>query len=435
MLENGKNGSVAASATVEADLSYRPNSNEVTIHLGSQSKQPEAMLGYEIYRSETIKSHVEKKPVGFVTADQTEFVESISTINNRVFTYEVVGYDKYLNATKPVVLEPVKVSHGGVIDKSDWTVTTNMVSAEDKVDEEINPDVVTMEAIGKVIDNDAGTTYTGKTVAGSNGKVPAASVTIHLNREETITGFTYKLSKADNAAGSPIGNFKVEISDTGADGSWTQVKAGTFAVAQGQLANGSQTVYFNKNDDTWLYAYDTSYVRITAVDQKGTDISISEIDLLGQTGDDIDFGQTDSIGLLKEDYHAGHGESGEAVIPAGSLLFTGTYKGNPAYNVVLLFEEQGKIVCGTDAEGNILAAQMIFAEVPEHGELGETSSGTWIYYIEPENLKNAALPKRVRAELYRVDNAHDNRGERLVSNTLFVDVPETLPEIEIKAQD
>ena len=75
-----------------------------------------------------------------------------------------------------------------MIDKSDWTVTTNMVSAEDKVDEEINPDVVTMEAIGKVIDNDAGTTYTGKTVA-SQGKVPAASVTIHLNREETITGF------------------------------------------------------------------------------------------------------------------------------------------------------------------------------------------------------------------------------------------------------
>ena len=72
---------------------------------------------------------------------------------------------------------------------------------------------------------------------------------------------------------------------------------------------------------SYTHLYDTSYVRITAVDQKGTDISISEIDLLGQTGDDIDFGQTDSIGLLKEDYHAGHGESGEAVIPAGSLLF------------------------------------------------------------------------------------------------------------------
>lgn len=30
-----------------------------------------------------------------------------------------------------------------------------------------------------------------------------------------------------------------------------------------------------------------------------------------------------------------------------------------------LYDEQGKIVGGTDARGNILAAQMIFAEVPE----------------------------------------------------------------------
>ena len=31
----------------------------------------------------------------------------------------------------------------------------------------------------------------------------------------------------------------------------------------------------------------------------------------------------------------------------------------------------------------------------------------------------------MRAELYRVDNAHDNKGERLVSNTLFVDAGDT----------
>ena len=175
----------------------------------------------------------------------------------------------------------------------------------------------------------------------------------------------------------------MEISDTGADGSWTQVKAGTFAVAQGQLANGSQTVYFNKNDDTWLYAYDTSYVRITAVDQKGTDISISEIDLLGQTGDDIDFGQTDSIGLLKEDYHAGHGESGEAVIPEGSLLFTGTYKGNPAYNVVLLYDEQGKDCGRYRCRRKYIGSTDDLCGSAGARRTGWTSSGTWIYYIEP----------------------------------------------------
>lgn len=429
VLEHGAGDSVAGDTVVTADLSYTENSNEVTIYLGNQAENPDAMLGYEIYRSEAIKNRVEKKPVGFVTADQTEFVDSISTINNRVFTYEVVGYDKYLNATKPVALDPVKVSHGGVIDKSDWTVTTNMVSAEDAADEEFSPDAVVKKAVEKIIDGDSSTTYTGKTEAGSNGNIPEASVTICLNKEETVTGFTYKLG----GTGKPIGRYKVDISNTGENGSWTTVKTGTFALTEGQPEGSSQTVYFNKANDTWLYAYDASYVRITAVNQKGTDISISEIDLLGQTGDNIDFAESDSIGLLKEAYHAGSGENGDAVIPAGSLVFSGTYKGNPAYNVVLLYDEQGEIVGGTDAEGSILAEQMIFAEVPEHGELGETSSGIWIYYITPDSLKNTVLPKRVRAELYRVDDAHANKGERLVSNTLFVNVPEQLPDIVIKA--
>lgn len=424
VMEN-PNGSIAANTVIEADLSYTKNSNEVTITLGNQAEKPEAMLGYEIYRSEYIKSRLVKKPVGFVTADKTKFVDSISTINNRVFTYEVVGYDKYLNATSPVVLDPVKISHGGVIDKTGWTVTTNMISEEDRMDED-SPDAVVKKAIKKAIDGDVGTTYTGKTERNSSGNIPDAFVTIHLNKEETITGLTYKLGEE----GSPIKKFKVEISETGEPGSWTKVKEGTFQVAP---QGGSQTVYFNKPDDTWLYAYDTSYVKITAVGQKGTDVSVSEFDLIGQTGDNIDFAQTDSIGLLKEDYTAGQGENGLAVIPKGSLIFTGTYKGNPAFNVVLLYDENGKIAGGTDGEGNILSEQIIFAEVPQHGELGEVSSGTWIYYINPDNLNVNNLPERVRAELYRVDDAHTNEGERLVSNTLFVEIPETLPEITIKA--
>lgn len=423
VMENGRDGSIAADTVIEADLSYTDNSNEVTINLGHQAAKPEAMLGYEIYRSENIKSRVIKKPVGFVTADKTKFVDSITTINNRVFTYEVVGYDKYLNATSSVILDPVKVSHGGVIDKADWTVTTNMSSDEDQMDED-SPDAVIKKAIKRTIDGDVNTTYTGRTVQNSSGNVPDPSVTIHLNQEETITGLTYELSEE----GNPIQKYKVEISDTG--NSWTKIKEGTFTVTPG---GGSQTVYFNKPDDTWLYAYDTSYVKITALGQKNTDISISEFNLIGQTGDNIDFAQTDSIGLLKEDYVAGQGESGLAVIPAGSLIFTGTYKGNPAFNVVLLYDENGKIVGGADGEGNVLSEQIIFAEVPAHGELGEVSSGTWIYYINPDNLGNTTLPKQVRAELYRVDDAHTNEGERLVSNTLFVEVPEKLPEITIKA--
>ena len=65
------------------------------------------------------------------------------------------------------------------------------------------------------------------------------------------------------------------------------------------------------------------------------------------------------------------------------------------------------------------------------------SDGNWIYYIEPENLTGMTLPKQVCAELYRVDDAKTNEGQRLVSSTVFVDMPvgelpDNLPPITIK---
>ncbi|MBD5142078.1 MAG: hypothetical protein HDT22_00450 [Ruminococcus sp.] len=106
-------------------------------------------------------------------------------------------------------------------------------------------------------------------------------------------------------------------------------------------------------------------------------------------------------------------------IPKGSLVFTGSYKGNPAYNVVLLYDEKGNIVGGTDKEGNILADQIILADVPEEGDIANVSSGTWVYWIEPEYLENMKLPEKVRVELYRVNDALTNEGQRLVSDSLF----------------
>ena len=64
--------------------------------------------------------------------------------------------------------------------------------------------------------------------------------------------------------------------------------------------------------------------------------------------------------------------------------------------------------------------------------LGETSEGTWIYWIDPDaGVSQTSLPDRVRAELYRVDNALTNEGQRMVSDTKFVTLPETLPSIQI----
>lgn len=77
--------------------------------------------------------------------------------------------------------------------------------------------------------------------------------------------------------------------------------------------------------------------------------------------------------------------------------------------------------------------QIILAPNPGNALLGETSEGIWIYWIEPEDMKaDFAVPSQVRAELYRVDNALTNEGQRMVSDTLLTAVPKELPDLEMK---
>ena len=94
----------------------------------------------------------------------------------------------------------------------------------------------------------------------------------------------------------------------------------------------------------------------------------------------------------------------------------------------MLFDENGNVVGGIDSEGRLTANQIILAEDPGSGLLHDVWNGTWIYWIEPDTADLEGLSK-VRAELYRVNDALTNEGERLVSDSLFEDFPEILPEI------
>ena len=83
--------------------------------------------------------------------------------------------------------------------------------------------------------------------------------------------------------------------------------------------------------------------------------------------------------------------------------------------------------------GEVNAEQVIFADVPENGNLGETSEGTWVYYVRPEYWSEDTLAgiDGVRGELYRVDDALTLAGERVVSDTAVIQIPETLPFITL----
>lgn len=98
--------------------------------------------------------------------------------------------------------------------------------------------------------------------------------------------------------------------------------------------------------DPWICTYDARYLRITAVGQAGRQLSVAELDVFGPSGDDVSFLDANggAAGILKSDfvYQKADENLDKQFIPKGSLVFTGSYKGNPAYNVVVLYDENGQ---------------------------------------------------------------------------------------------
>ena len=103
--------------------------------------------------------------------------------------------------------------------------------------------------------------------------------------------------------------------------------------------------------------------------------------------------------------------------------------------MVILYDEKGNVVGGKDKDGDTVADQLILAPDPKDGQLGEVSEGSWIYYIEPEYL-NGFLngQEKVRAELWHVQDAETNEGDRLVSDTkkLISEFPNPIPTIKLE---
>ena len=364
--------------------------------------------------------------VGF-TMDN-EFTDQLGPMSNRSVSYKVTVVDKFLNRSAAVQVSPVKVEGDGSQVKENWTITTNMLSKDDeqKPAEGEDPCAPQLKSAAyRMIDDSRAeeNTYTG---ASTNAN---PQITINMGKTTEVTALRYHRGKDDR---NDITNYRIEISQDGK--TFKKLKEGTF-----DFTNDVATVYFqNANNDPWIATYDAVYVRITALNQKNKTLVIPELDILGPTGDNIEFydeevTKTASIGILKEDYILQEKDETheEQKIEKESLIFTGTYKGNPAYNVVMLYDEAGNIIGGTDAEGSLIANQVIFAPNPQDALLGEVSEGTWVYWIAPNDLKSVNLPEKVRAELYRVDNALTNEGQRLVSDTLLVNIPEILPEITL----
>lgn len=413
-MEHADSQAIQGKSVVTANASIKDS--EVTLTM-SVSSGAEVLHGYEITRV-FIEQGKEREEIAGFTTDGT-FTDQVAFAANHVVSYRVTAIDKWMQRSKPCTTRSLKIEGDGKIDKSFWTAATNMSSSEDTsnvLTEGLECEAETVYAITKAADDDLTTTFTGSMDSAE------PYVLLQLNQNTEVTALQYQLK----GSGSPITDYRIEVSLDGEN--YTKVKEGTFA-----LTEGRQTVYFENGTDPWVCTYDAVYVKLTAVGQQGKTLSITELDLFGPSGDNVELLTSENgkpgIGILENDFV--YEETTNAKIPKGSIVFTGAYKGNPAYNVFILYDENGKIVGGTDTEGSLRAEQIILAPElqDEKAMLGETSEGRWLYWLAPD--AKADLPSKVRVEMYRVDNALTNEGQRMVSDTPLVTLPETLPKLSL----
>ncbi len=424
---NGGTG-MSAGTVVDAKITNAQDrritdTNRVEITLGNTNTNSGAMLGYEIYRND--------KLVAFVLASETKYTDIVATENNQAFVYKIIGVDKLLNETKPLLLDEVKVSFENALAKDNWTIETNMRSDADEYHKAGEGYYVEDEYISGatlLLDNKSETVYTGNVITQqtnvSTGKpvntnAKSAEIIINLGGVQQVAAL-----KVTPGGSAGIKNYTIAVSKDGTN--WETVKSDTL---EGKY--GEQRLYFNKmqadgTPDPYMYVYDASMVKLTAVNQMT--ISLAEIDILGPTSDNVELVEG-GFGKLKEDYTY---DKDSDPVPAGTIVFYGTYKGDPAYSVVLLKDQNGNILSGD---------QVILAETTKEGYLGNTSDGSYLYWLVDPDTKQTlkAIPEgltAVKAELYRVMDANNMTDERLTSTSLTYTLPTgELPVVEIKGEN
>lgn len=450
------------------DDSIQPNSvvngNSIKINL-NVNKGHEKILGYEIVRSDgnyhdssDNLTKVKYRPVGFVEAGSdgsAVFEDSIAPINNRVLDYKIIAYDYNLNPTNEFELGAIKLSHDGTLNTDKYSFKTNTISDEDKHDENNSHGPIQNSSINNIKDNDDTTVYKARKLTKEEyGEDPNKDTDINinedpyiildLNEEKTIAGIKYTKPKSQIKKWSlknlfatktneniydPIDKYEVYISKD--KNSWEKVSSGNFKYGQKTIGNNYDPenvarVNFTNSKGDKIWSYDAKYIKLVA---KGVDkFSIADLDVIGLTGDNIEIGvvdketqaRTNGIGKLSQDYiiQADNPDTEEnelRKIPAGSIVITGEYKGDPAFNIPLLIDENNKTISGE---------ALLLANIPQDSVLGEVADGKWIYYLSKDKFDT--LTNKVKAELYRYNDRTEDQspiGQRLVSDTLYVDLP------------
>ena len=339
--------------------------------------------GYEIRRSSDGGKTF--RPIAFTA--ETVYRDVVGSANHRTYTYEVAACDILGNMAASARSGEVRVAYDKTVPESAYTMSRG-----------------------------------------------GDTVTFTLREETAVSGLKVKNAPAD-------GNFSVEVRD-GA-GETRTARSGSFA--RGNQAADDRSGYLTyfqmpgaAEADTRIWTYDARTVTVTGIPASVAD---GDIQLISYAGDDVAFLEGGAVGVLAEDYRY-LTASGAAVLPAGTLVITGTYRGDPLYQTVKIegrFTRTAVNGDGTEAEDAVETRfldgrALLFAEVPEDGAVSDISDGLFLFI--PDVQREAELqgeqsdcggenllPSQMRAVLSRTDLPDSAESQRITAETLWIDTP------------
>ncbi len=330
-------------------------------------------------------------PIAFTT--ETAYTDTIGSANHRTYTYSVRVYDSLGNLVAQAAAPELRIAYDKTVPADAYTLSRD------------------------------GTT-----------------VTFTMKEETPVSGL--------KVTGAPAsGAFAVTVTDKDKK---TTARSGDFKEGNQAVDDKSgYLTYFQKPgaeaEDTRIWTYDAKTVTVTGIPEDANP------QLISYAGDDVAFLENGAVGVLSRDYR--YGAEPNQVITAGTLIVTGIYRGDPAYQTVKIEGRFSRTVLTDGADGVETATEtrwmdgraLLFAEVPKDGKVCDISDGLFIFIpnVQREaelqgeaSACNAAalLPAQMRAVLSRTDQPALAESQRVTAETLWINTPggEDLPVIVLE---
>ena len=394
--------SSASAASLTASLSAAvENDTQVKLTV-TISADADRVQGYEILRNGT--------PIAFLTGDgQTTqtYTDTVGAANNMAFTYAVRVIDKLGNEAATAQADAVRISYDKVIDADQYNIAR--------------------EADGtiRITAKDGLLTTGGIKITGSS--VPTDGSYLVFVQGETGTETGAAMLSADLGTATPVGGWKI-------------AKRGSFTQNEAQQ-DGMFLSYFNKPgaepEDSRIWMYDAAQIAISGIPQT---VALEDIHLLSYPGDNITFTEGASIGVLDADYTYDIGDGQTETIPQGTIVITGSYRGDPLYNSVRVKAKVQTMKPGSSdapvvSERTLSGETLLFAEIPADGEVSTISDGFFLFIPEDQDAfkqvnedhgdnhaAGNAVMIELQAQMWRAEDVNGT-NPRMTSDTLFISVP------------